>query len=223
MRRLLLLVGVSILIPAGAFAQVCNGLPSLTDNNMGSVGMGASFFEQGRTIGANAVFGGPFFGIGSFRFTDYDGSDLSETSVGGGIGYAFEESGGVSICPMLSASYGFGLTQPFLGDTDFVDADLTDVRVIPALGIGVATELSSNVTVAPFAQGAVVYTRRSTDAAEFGRTTREDTSGSVSMGVALILNGMLSVAPTVSVPVAREIEAEETSFGLFLSVGLGRW
>ena len=43
------------------------------------------------------------------------------------------------------------------------------------------------------------------------------------MGVAMILSGMLSVAPTVSVPVARKLDPEETAFGLFLSVGLGRW
>jgi hypothetical protein len=223
MRRLLVLGALMTLIPAGAAAQVCNGQPALTDSNMGSVGMGASFFEQGRTIGADAVFGGPFFGFGAFRFTDYDGTDLSQTSVGGGIGYNFEETGGVSICPMLGASYGFGLSMPWLVESELVEADVTDVRIVPALGIGLATELSSNVTVAPFAQGAVVYTRRTRDAQDISKETTEDTSGMVSLGVALILNDMLSVAPTVSVPVARDIEAEETSFGLFLSVGLGRW
>jgi hypothetical protein len=64
MRRLLLALALSVVLPVGAAAQVCVGQPALSATNMGSVGMGASFFDEGRTVGLDATVGSSLFGFG---------------------------------------------------------------------------------------------------------------------------------------------------------------
>jgi hypothetical protein len=183
--------------------------------------MGASFFETGRTIGVEAALGGPLFGFGSFNYTDFDGSSLSLTTVGAGVGYDIEESGGVSICPLAGVTYGFGLEMPGLVGSELVDVDHKYLRFSPGLGIGLATAVSPTFTVAPFARGAFVYTRLTRDAGDLGDTTSDETSGALSLGVALVLNGRLSLVPTLFVPVGNRGVGQDTAFGISLSVGLG--
>ena len=221
MRRLLLPLALSIVLPAGAAAQVCVGQPALTPTNMGSVGMGASFFDEGRTIGLEAAVGSSLFGFGSFHYTDFDGSNLSLTTVGAGLGYDIEEAEGVSICPLLGLSYGFGLEMPDVIGSELVQVDHKYVRVSPGLGIGLATELSPTFTVAPFARASFVYTRLTRDAGDFGDSTEDETSGALSLGLGMILNDRLSLVPTIFVPVGNRGVGQDTSFGISISVGLG--
>jgi hypothetical protein len=190
---------------------------------MGSVGMGASFFDEGRTIGLEGAFGGSAFGFGSFHYTDFDGSSLSLTTVGGGVGLNLEEAEGVNICPLLGVNYGFGLSMPGVVGTELVDVDHSYFRVLPGLGIGLATELSPTVTVAPFARGAFVYTRLTRDAGDFGSTSSNETSGALWLGAGLVLNDRLSLVPTLFVPVGNRGVGQDTAFGISLSVGLGSW
>jgi hypothetical protein len=223
MRRLLLGLALSVVLPVGAAAQVCVGQPALSATNMGSVGMGASFFDEGKTVGLDATVGSSLFGFGSFHYTDFDGSNLSLSTVGAGVGYDIEEAEGVSICPLVGLSYGFGLEMPDIVGDELVQVDHKYVRVSPGLAIGLATELSSNFTVAPFARGHLVYTRVTRDAGDFGDTTTDETSGALSLGVGLVLNDRLSFVPTLFVPVGNRGVGQDTAFGITLAVGLGDW
>jgi hypothetical protein len=143
--------------------------------------------------------------------------------VGAGVGYDIEEAEGVSICPLVGLSYGFGLEMPDIVGDELVQVDHKYVRVSPGLAIGLATELSSNFTVAPFARGHLVYTRVTRDAGDFGDTTTDETSGALSLGVGLVLNDRLSFVPTLFVPVGNRGVGQDTAFGITLAVGLGDW
>jgi hypothetical protein len=216
MRRFFSVLALVLLVPAGAAAQICVGAPALTENSSGNVGFGASFFEGGRVVGADATYGGPAFVTGSFRYTDYENSELSLKTVGVGFGYDFDGGEGVRVCPTLAARYGFGLR--------LLGSDYTVIDVMPGVGIGMLVNVSSSIDVAPFAQGAIVWSRSKTEITgpiEDVDNTATDTSGLLSFGARAIFNGRLSLGPTLSVPIERGGGDGDVAFGFTLSVGVG--
>jgi hypothetical protein len=218
MRRFFLVMSLLALVPAGAAAQICVGQPALDDNSSGSVGFGASFNEGGRVVGADATYGGPAFVTASFRHTDYANTELSLKTVGAAFGYDLDGGEGVRICPMASVQYGFGL--------QLLEGDYTVFHVMPGLGIGMLTNVSSSIDIAPFAQASVVWSRATNEvlplmADDPIEETTTDTSGLLSFGARAIFNSRLSLGPTLIVPIERAGGDGDVSFGFSLSVGVG--
>jgi hypothetical protein len=216
MRRFFLVTALLALVPAGVGAQICIGQPALNENSSGSVGFGAAFSADGRVVGADATYGGPAFVTGSFRYTDYERSELSLKTVGAGFGYDIDGGEGVRICPTVSGHYSFGL--------QLLEGDYTAFQVVPGLGIGLLTNVNSTIDVAPFAQAALVYVRSKTkntvDGEEVSRSG-SDTSALLAFGARAIINGRLSLGPTLTVPIEQSGGDGDVAFGFSLSVGVG--
>ena len=203
---------LTLAFPVAMSAQICYGAPSLGTNSAGNVGAGVSFFDGGKGYGAGASFGRSLFGAASFNFTDFDDTSLSFKTLSGGIGYAASPEGTtISVCPAFSISYGFGL--------EVFGVDFTTTSFAPSLSIGLETEVSPSVTVAPFAQAFLMHSRFKADAGIGGEVTETDTDGGLILGLGLIFNGRFSVGPSVFIPIGAE--EGDTSFGVGFSVALG--
>lgn len=206
---------MTLLVPLAAQAQVCVGNPALGSNSRGNVGLGVSFFDGGKGYNAGGVFGGRVFGAANFSYVDFDDTDLSFKEISGSVAYEASPSGSeLSICPALGAGYGFGL--------EVAGIDVTSVTITPAVSMGLGAVVSPTVTVAPFAQAGLVYTRVTADAGPFGDTTETDTSGALVLGVGFIFNSRLSLGPAVYIPVAADGGDTEFSLSLVVAVGGNR-
>jgi hypothetical protein len=199
-------------VPAAVSAQVCRGFPALAGNTTGHVGVGVTFFDGGKGYGAEATFGGPLFFQGTFNYVDPDDSSLSLKVVGAGVGYEVGGPGSqISVCPGVTASYGFGL--------EVFGVDFTSIQVAPGVALGLTTEVSPTVSVTPFAEAALVYTRIEADAGPLGDASGDDWAGLLDLGLGLGFNDRLTIRPTVSIPISEE--GGDTAFGVVVAIGLG--
>jgi hypothetical protein len=208
-----LLVAAVITGTGSLAAQACLGRPALGSNSMGNVGGGASFFDGGKGFGAHAAYGGPLYGLAAFDYYDFDDTTLSVKTVSAGVGYQVSaRDGSISVCPGVNGSYGFGL--------EVVGIDVTALAIAPGLAVGVTTEVSPTVRVAPFAQAAFVHTRVTGDAGPFGEYSEDESSGLLRLGLGLIFNERFSVVPSVSIPLG--LEDGDTMMNIAFSVALAR-
>jgi hypothetical protein len=199
-------------LPAAAAAQVCRGFPPLDGNQIGHVGVGASFFDDGKGYGAEATFGGPLFFQGVFNYLDFDNSSLSLKVIGAGVGYEVTDVGSqISLCPGFVASYGFGL--------EILGVDVTTIQVAPGLSLALTSEVSPTVSVTPFAEGAVVYSRLEADAGPLGENSEDDWSGLLQLGLGVGFNSQLTLRPAVSIPISEE--GGNTVFNIMVAIALG--
>jgi hypothetical protein len=218
MRRFFSVLALLALVPAGAAAQICIGQPALTETSSGNVGFGASFFEGGRLVNADATYGGPAFVTGTFRYTDLDDTELSLKELGAGFGYDFDGGEGVRVCPGIQARFGFGLDRASIVGEEIVVGDYTAITLSPGLGIGMLATVNSTIDVAPYAVASVVYTRSMLDVGDTNVNSNY-TSGLLQFGARAIFNGRLSLGPTMTVPI--EDRNGDITFGFTLSVGVG--
>jgi hypothetical protein len=216
--RVLTLILTAIVSSAGALsAQVCLGRPALGASRMANVGGGVSFFDGGRAYGARAAFGGPLFGLAAFDYYDPDEVELSVKSLSVGLGYQLPNVGGsVSVCPGVVATYAFGL--------EILGVDFTAIEVAPGIAVGLQSEVSPTIRVAPFGQVAFVYTRGEADAGPLGEFSEDDTAGLLLLGLSLILSDRFSLGPSVLMPLARDEgeQGDDTLVSVFFSVALPR-
>ena len=214
MRALRLALGAlacTAFAPAATYAQACAGGPSLGTVNSGNVGVGASFFDGGKEYTAGATFGRSVFGSAHFSYADFDNTDLSLKTVSGGVGFEKATSSGVSVCPVVAVGYGFGF--------EILGIDVTTVSVSPGVALGVVAEVSPTVSVVPFGQVALVYSRTKADAGPLGEEADSQTHGVIALGVGFVFNDKVSLGPAVLIPVAAD--GGDTTFGVNLAVGVG--
>jgi hypothetical protein len=218
MRRALTLVLAALALQSGnVAAQICLGRPALGANSVANFGAGASFFDGGEAYGARVGFGGQLFGLAAFDYYDPDATDLSLKSLGAGVGYDVTSGESVSVCPGVVATYAFGL--------EILGVDFTALEIAPGVAVGLVSELSPTVSVAPFGQVAFVYTRATVDAGPLGEQTEDETAGLLGLGISLIFNDRFSVGPSVLMPIARDEDdqgGDDTLVSVFFSVALGR-
>jgi hypothetical protein len=197
MRRICVLVAAALaIVHTEAASQVCLGRPLLATNNFANVGAGTSDHESGRSYGVEASFGGPIFALASFDYFDFDNSGLSMKALSGGVGYELSTSEpALSICPVAQVRYEFGLED--------LAVDLTALEISPGLAIGYLADLSSAVSVGPFAQGALVHARYDAEVGTFDDTA-SDTYGLMVLGLSGVFNQLFSVGPSVAIPLGTD-------------------
>jgi hypothetical protein len=197
MRRICVLVAAALAITqAEAASQVCLGRPLLASNNFANVGAGTTDHESGRTYGVEASFGGPIFALASFDYFDFDNSGLSMKALSGGVGYDLSISEpALSVCPIAQVRYEFGL--------DGLTVDLTALEISPGLAVGYLADLSSTVSVGPYAQGALVHARFNAEAPALDETETE-TYGLMVLGLSGVFNDAFSVGPSVTMPMGTD-------------------
>jgi opacity protein-like surface antigen len=216
MRRTLLVSVFGLaLLPAAMAAQVCRGFPALTGSSNGHVGVGVSFFENGKGYGGEVTFGGPLFVMGFFNYIDPDDTSLSLKVVGAGVGYEAAAGSQISVCPGVTASYGFGL--------EVFGVDFTTIQVTPGVALGLTSNVSSTVSVTPFAEGALVYSRVEADAGPLGDASGDNWSGLLNLGLGLGFNDRLTIRPAASIPLAIDEDEQggDTVFTVIVAIGIG--
>lgn len=194
-------------------AQVCFGGPALGSRSSGNIGGGVGFFDGGKQYSAGITLGRSLFGSAGFSYADFDDTDLSLKVVSGGVGYELVSSGPtqVSVCPSFSVSHGFGL--------EIFGIDVTTTTFSPGVSIGTEAEVSSTVTVIPFARAGVLFQRATADAGPLGEESDSETDGALVLGISLVFNDTFAVGPTVHIPVAAE--GGDTRFGVGFAVAIG--
>jgi hypothetical protein len=197
MRRIFQVAVLALgLVPAALSAQICRGFPALAGNTTGHLGVGATFFDEGKGFGAQATFGGPLFVQGFFNYFDFDNTTLSLKTVGAGVGYEAAASTQVSVCPGVVVSYGFGL--------EVVGIDVTTLQVAPGIAFGLTSDISPTVSVTPFAEAALAYVRLMADAGPFGDASEDDWAGLLDLGLGVGFNDRLTLRPSVTIPISEE-------------------
>jgi hypothetical protein len=61
-------VSLILALPVALSAQVCRGVPALGTNSVGSVRVGSSFFDGGKSYGVDATYGRQIFGSAGFSY-----------------------------------------------------------------------------------------------------------------------------------------------------------
>jgi hypothetical protein len=211
MYRIPSLFGLSaLLVPGMLAAQTCLGRPGLQCGD-GNFGVGATSFDEGRSFCADLVIGGPVFGFGQARYITFDAASESVVGFGGGLGYEVSPGGGtIGICPALMANDMFGF--------ECLGTKFTALESMPQISAGFEVEVSSAVSLLPYAQAGLVVSRV-TATNQLGKETESDTSGALVLGGNLFINRTVSLGPRVSIPIG--LEDAKVSFGLVASVTMG--
>lgn len=208
------LVAALTALPAVATAQTCLGSPSFTANHL-QLGADVNVAENATSFGAQLGSGSETvfasFGGGGVTYDNVDGSTIF---VGGTLGYQVKASasGRAQVCPVLSASYGWGPN-----DIAGSGSDLTVKNFSFGLAFGSAMG-SGEVALVPSASVAFVYSSASVDV--FGGTfDGDDTYGMAGIGLGVLLNSQLSIRPSVSMPFGVEDAKPIYGIGVTLNYG----
>lgn len=194
-----------------AAAQICSGQPTLQGARSVNVSSGASFFDGGKTYGANFTVGSEWLVGGGFGYTDFDDTTLSQKTISGVAGWEYEDGSGFAACPNLGASYGFGL--------ELSGVDLTSWTISPGVSLGYEAMVSQTLSVVPTGSGSLVYQDLTADAGIGGEASDSETYGMIGLGLGLIVNDLFGFGPSVSFPLG--LDGGDTRFGLSATVGIG--
>jgi hypothetical protein len=208
------LVSLTLALPVALSAQICKGVPALGTHSVGSVGVGSSFFDGGKSYGVDATYGRQIFGSAGFSYVTSDGTDFSQNVIEGTIGYeATLENSTVSICPGFGIAYSFGL--------EIVGTDIAGVTAGPSLAVGLEADLSSSIAVVPFAETSVRFARvMRDDPGPAGQEIIADLSARLFLGVSFIFGDRVSLGSSVSLPITTN--EGDTALLVGLSVAVGR-
>jgi hypothetical protein len=204
---------LAFLYPSLVAAQTCVGSPSFAVTT-GSVGVAANFFEDGSGVGLSGTVGRRLFGTASFTRSDLDDSDVSLKTFAGGGGVELAPKGStLRICPGATVQYDTGI--------EMAGVDFTTLTWAPFVSFGVEAPVASAVDVVPSASVAVLFQRLKADGGPLGEATGSETHGTITLGLSFIVNDVLSVGPSVSIPFADE-NTDYTFYGISASIGIRR-
>ncbi len=206
-------VSLILALPVALSAQVCRGVPALGTNSVGSVRVGSSFFDGGKSYGVAATYGRQIFGSAGFSYVKSDGTDFTENVLEGMIAYeATLENSTVSVCPGFGIAYSFGL--------EIVGMDIVGVTAGPSLAVGLEVDLSSSIALVPFTETTVRFSRFTRDdPGPLGQEIIADLSARLLLGLSFIFRDRISLGPSVSLPITTN--EGDTAFLVGLSVALG--
>ncbi len=226
----LVIAAIAVIAPAAGRAQICAGLPSLRERPV-VLGGSYSVSKSGWSVGGDATLGRAAFvnlaaGHVVYRKVDFGAviQDAHSTALHLGGGWALEgrpDAGAgraptLGVCPAAYVEYETG---PDRGGPVPLDSD--GLTWGGGLSVGAAVRLGATTRAIPFAGLAFVHTSSTMHGVPFPGTDTKasDSGGLLDVGVGIAF-GALSVVPEVAVPLG--IEGAETTFGVGVSVSLGR-
>lgn len=168
---------------------------------------GANGFDVGFAGGNSRLFAGATLGR-----TSYTAIDESSTDVGAFVGGGPVMRGDtLQVCGVGGIAYAAG---PNLGA---VDTHTLGLQFGASLGVAVVD--GPSYSIVPAFGGSVVIARLTASAGGDDQSETE-TFGSIDLGVGLIFNQRVSVAPRIGIPVGRE--SNDPVFGISLAINFGR-
>ena len=212
MRRLALLIVISITLPVAARAQACLGSVSFARVPV-RIGGGAIFGKDYTGYAASLIAGkenAAFGDVGVSR-TYVDDYDDTADDVFFEFGYQKPAGARAQLCPVVGASMGTGPDDFGKVKSRFASA---------GLALGLTFRPASNAKVVP--NGSLRFEYAASDVTDpaLGKQTYSDNSGIADFGLGLILfNDRLALQPTVQFPFAADDNS--VSYGLVVSLGFG--
>lgn len=212
MRRLALMVVISITLPTAARAQACLGSVSFARVPV-RIGGGAIFGKDYTGYAASLIAGkenAAFGDVGVSR-TYIDGFDDTADDVFVEFGIQKPAGKRAQLCPVVGASMGTGPDDFGKAKSRFASA---------GLALGLTFHPAASAKIIP--NGSLRFEHAATDVtdATVGKQTFTDNSGIADFGLGLIFfNDRLALQPTVQFPFAADDNS--VSYGLVVSFGFG--
>lgn len=206
------LVAAALIPVAGASAQSCLGLQSLTTHPTNLTVTG-QFTDGAKSLDGRFGFGSSiaFAGV-TGQLVSYDGLDGTGKGIFGDVGLSYDvgESHKVSVCPVGTLGYTW---NPDGGTA------LKSHTTVGQAGLAIGANLgsSSSMRLIPFGSLQVRYSRYSSDYNGVSASSN-DTVGLLGGGLGIVLTDAVSVRPSVTIPLK---DGYKTTFGIGLSFALG--
>ncbi|HLV26072.1 MAG TPA: hypothetical protein VKZ41_07140 [Gemmatimonadales bacterium] len=203
--------------PGNALAQYCLGQPSFTTTRAqigGALQTGNDAFgysAQASFGNASGVFAG--FNVGGVKYDILDGSSLG-FGVTAGMDMLNDESSALSVCPIISASFGFGPNDIFGLGVDHKSSAFSG-----GIALGGVMARTESMEIAPMISGQVVHgTSKFSDGTD--SVSESDTYGVLTLGIGLIAQKVFSFTPFVGIPLG--LDGADPEFGLRFGVSMLR-
>lgn len=208
------LVAAALLPVAGASAQSCLGLQSLTSHPT-NLTITGQFTDGAKSLDGRFGFGSSiaFAGIAG-QFVSYDNLDGTGKGIFGdaGLSYDVGESHNVSICPVGTLGYTW---NPDGGTA--LKSHTTLGQAGLAIGANIRSSPSSSVRLIPFGSVQLRYSRYESDYNGVNASS-DDTVGLLGGGLGIAFSDAVSLRPSVTIPLKS---GYKTTFGIGLSFALG--
>ena len=208
-------VAAAVVAPRVAAAQVCLAQPSLVAGKTtalvnGTFGGGTDSFTGTARFAGSQLFGDVTAGVTSYD--DFDGSSLT---LGGAIGTQIAPTAGSSLrlCPIANVAFGFGPND--IGGSG-VDASTQGFGA--GVGIGGVALRTPTFELIPAGGVQLAWARVKLDGDGVSASDSE-TYGIISAGLGFALQRVLTITPSLNIPVG--LEGGDTSLGLTFGFRFG--
>jgi hypothetical protein len=162
-------------------------------------------------MGSSSAFGG--VSAGGITYDDLDGSTVDVEAVAG-LAAPLDSASPGEVCLVASGDLGFGPHN--IGGSD-VDASSTTVGL--GVRLGYAADVSPQVAIVPTAGLTAAYARSTLTNGTGSSDTEKRVYGVLSVGVGLVLNSVVSLRPSVGIPLW--LEDADPQFAVKLAISLG--
>lgn len=212
----LLAVALIFTSPSTLLGQYCLGQPSFS-NARAHLGAGINTGNDALGYSAQATVGTPTgvfgsIGLGGVSYDDLDGSSFGvSTSFGMDL---MGSAGSLSVCPIATASFGFGPNDIFGSGIDHRSRSFAG-----GLAIGGLVASTEAMQIIPMVAAQFVH-HTSTFEDGIDSISESDTYGVLTLGVGLNAQRVLTFTPYLALPLG--LDGADPEFGFMLSVSLLR-
>jgi hypothetical protein len=206
-----------LLAPAGsARAQTCLGFASYEIAPV-QLSASAAFSDDAKSYGGGVSFGGRgFFGgatVGGVNIDDLDATGLF-VNVGAGYEVALDSRRTAFLCPAAAVGHLFGPNDIGGSGIDYSETDF-------AFGVAFGIVASDNQQVQVVPTAALAFNAADWKLEDrFGQDVSDtETFASLDFGLGFVFSRMVSLKPSISIPIG--LENGNVSFGLAAGVNFG--
>ena len=206
----------SVVTPAITEAQVCMGSASF-GAGIARIGASASFSDGTKLYGGELALGAPrgLFGTADAAQTTTEGESATSTVIGGTLGYSLEVGSITDFCAIAAFSH---ITFP---DLQFGSATITSSQNNVGFGgaLGVSAVVSPDLSVVPYTSVQYVHATATASSASVGSQSASQDYGVLEIGFGLVMGKIVSLRPSVSIPVG--LTGGKTAVNIGLAVNFG--
>jgi hypothetical protein len=213
MKRVVIALFLVLVVSAAAEAQICAGMPSFAEAPY-QAGVSAGFREGTQGFGGRFAGGSSsLFAGGAVSILSFSEVESTQTNISAfaGADLGVDQSDRVFVCPIGSVAFGVG--------PDIGDVDVSTFAVQGGGSVGVVASSTSALMVVPTFGLAAGWQRASLNGAGID-TSGSDAFGVASLGVGLIFNRRIGIAPGISIPFS--VADSEVAFTIDFTFNFGR-
>ncbi len=206
----------SVVVPNTSEAQICTGTASFGAGIV-RLGASASFSDGTKLYGGELALGAPrgLFGTADAAQISTDGTSETSTVIGGTLGYSVEVGSIADFCAIAAFSH---TTFP---DIQFGSATITSSQNDVGFGgaLGVAAVVSPNLSVVPYTEVEYVHATATASSVSVGSSSASQDYGVLEIGFGIVMGKVVTLRPSVSIPVGLTGGKTAVNIGLALNFG----